>query len=160
MDIKPKNKGGRPPKYKTAEELQGEIRKYFDGGYDFKKVVTKEGDVIEVPVITITGLVLFLGFCDRAAFYDYEKKKEFRHTIKRARTFIEAEYEKILQLTGNTGAIFALKNFGWTDRQEIEVTERKYFHVEFKDMNPEQLKEEARNVQNRIAGLVGLCGEN
>lgn len=49
-----------------------------------------------------------------------EKLKEFTHTIKRARAFMEKEYEKLLRAGNCTGAIFALKNFGWTDKQEIE----------------------------------------
>jgi len=75
---------------------------------------------ITVPVPTITGLVLYLGFESRQSFYDYEEKKEFSYTIKRARTLIEKEYEEMLQ-TGNTvGAIFALKNMGWKDKSEVE----------------------------------------
>ena len=94
---------GRPPKYETPEELQGAIDKYL---------VENEGK------LTITGLVLFLGFCSRQSFYDYEMREEFSYTIKRARLHIENYYES--KLTGNnySGAIFALKNFGWLDTQE------------------------------------------
>lgn len=114
-----KNPVGRPPTYKTPEELQAKIDEYFKKCPDTQDV-WKDGEKVEVPVITISGLVLFLGFCDRASFYDYEKKKEFSHTIKRARTFIELEYEKALRTGHVTGAIFALKNFGWKDRTEID----------------------------------------
>jgi hypothetical protein len=34
------------------------------------------------------------------------------------------EYEEILQATGSSGAIFALKNFGWQDKTEVEINER------------------------------------
>lgn len=101
---------GRPPKYSKAEDLEAKIQEYFD------KVV-KSGDHI-----TISGLVLHCGFSDRASFYDYEKKPEFTHTIKRARTLIEEDYEKYLRTGNATGAIFALKNFGWTDKREIDQT--------------------------------------
>lgn len=115
---------GRPPTYKTAGELQKKIEEYFRGGYRTKAVIVKRGgnDIeIELPMITITDLVLFLGFADRASFYDYEKQKKFTHTIKKARTFIEREYEEMLKVGNPTGAIFALKNFGWTDKTEQEV---------------------------------------
>jgi hypothetical protein len=73
--------------------------------------------------LTICGLVLHLGFCDRASFYNYEKYGEFSYTIKKARVRIEEYYEKkMLELRNPAGAIFALKNFGWVDRQEIEQT--------------------------------------
>lgn len=113
---------GRPPVYNTPEEMQAKIIEYFEGGHNTRQVIVKIGSnniPITVPKITITDLVLFLGFADRSSFYDYEKKEEFFHTIKRARTFIEREYEE--QLDRNpTGAIFALKNFGWSDKQTIE----------------------------------------
>lgn len=96
---------GRPPKYETPEELQSAIDAYFDD---------PECDY------TITGLVLKLGFCNRASFYDYEKVDEFSDTIKTARTRIEASYERDLRGKAFPGAIFALKNFGWTDKQTIE----------------------------------------
>ena len=113
---------GRPPIYKTARELQDKIKEYFDTGVKKRQIEVGRGEakaVIEIPVPTITGLVLFCGFCDRQSFYDYEKVEKFSYTIKRARTFIECEYEEQLAL-GSTSAIFALKNFGWTDKSEVE----------------------------------------
>lgn len=116
------NPVGRPPKYKTPEELQEKIDLYFHKCPDFVTKTDTDGSLVQIPIITISGLVLFLGFCDRASFYDLEKKKEFTHTIKRARTFIELEYEKILRHGNCTGAIFALKNFGWKDKTEVDQT--------------------------------------
>lgn len=113
---------GRPPKYESADELQEKIKEYFETGVKKRQVEVGRGDskmVVEIPVPTITGLVLHCGFADRISFYDYEKRDEFSYTIKRARTFIENEYEEQLAL-GSTSAIFALKNFGWTDKTEIE----------------------------------------
>ena len=64
---------------------------------------------------------MHLGFCDRQSFYEYEKKPEFTYTIKKARFFIEQHYEELLQTGNVTGAIFALKNFGWVDRTESNI---------------------------------------
>jgi len=109
---------GRPPKYNTVEELQEKIDEYFD----LIKVPEDEKDITvhndNTP--TITGLVLYLGFCDRASFYDYEKIDEFSHTIKRARLKVENWYEKCVLVGKATGPIFALKNLGWADKKEIE----------------------------------------
>jgi len=99
---------GRPLKYKTPEELEAAIDEY--------KI---KCDETEKPY-TITGLAYFLGFTDRRSFYDYEKRGAFSYTIKRARMWIESQYEERLHGNSPTGAIFALKNFGWKDKQELE----------------------------------------
>ena len=117
---KEKNLGGRPLIFKTPEELEEKIKEYFDGGYRTKKIATKDGGEIEIPCITLTDLCLFLGFADKCSFYDYEKRDGFSHSIKRARSFIEREYEEMLRFGNPAGAIFALKNFGWKDKQEVE----------------------------------------
>jgi len=114
---------GRPPKYKTAEELQIKIDEYFDKGCNTRKVVcgpAHNKQVIEIKVLTITGLVRYCGFCSRQSFYDLEEQEEFSYTIKKARNRMEEEYEELLQQGLGAGAIFALKNFGWSDRQDIQ----------------------------------------
>ena len=90
---------GRPPKYKNKDELQKKITEYFENGMRKRKVVigpATNKSIVEIPVPTITGLALFLGFESRQSFYDYEKGKEFSYTIKKSRTFIEREYEELL----------------------------------------------------------------
>ena len=98
---------GRPPKYKTPEELNKEIELYFAENEDYP---------------TITGLAYHLGFESRQSFYDYEKRKKFSYTIKRARLKIENSYETSLRKQGRSGDIFALKNFGWRDSQDMDIT--------------------------------------
>lgn len=106
-------KFGRPPKYNNPEEMQEKMQEYFNREVHY----------------TITGLVLHLGFCDRKSFYEYEKKPDFTHTIKTARTMIENAYESHLHKQSNSGAIFALKNFGWSDKTD-EVKEDKPLRVQ------------------------------
>lgn len=118
---------GRPAKYDTAFELQEEIERYFKEGVKTKTYVLGPPNAryevtIEVP--TITGLCRFLGFESRQSFYDYEKRDGFSYTIKRARLFIEQHYEEMLQTGNIVGAIFALKNFDWTDKQILDHTTR------------------------------------
>jgi len=100
-------KEGRPPMYDNVAELREAIQSYFD---------------LHENKVTISGLAYYLGFESRQSFYDYEKNPEFSYTIKRARLFIENEYESLLRSGNVTGAIFALKNFGWSDKQEIDHT--------------------------------------
>lgn len=95
----------RPAEFESPEAMQEAITDYIQ---------TNPGK------LTITGLAYHLGFESRQSFYDYEKRDLFSYTIKRARMFIENEYEKLLISNNTTGAIFALKNFGWTDKQDIE----------------------------------------
>jgi hypothetical protein len=116
---------GRPPIYTTPEELQEKIDDYFKNGVESKPVVVGKGDgktVIDIPVPTITGLCLYCGFESRQSFYDYEKREQFSYIIKKARLFIEKHYEELLQVGNTTGAIFALKNMGWIDRVNQDVT--------------------------------------
>jgi hypothetical protein len=118
-----KRKAGAPPKYKTPEELQEKIEDYFKNGIALKKILvgpTNNRTVEEIPVPTITGLILHCGFADRTSFYDMEKLPGFSYTIKKARAAIEQIYEELLHTPACTGAIFALKNFNWKDKTEIE----------------------------------------
>lgn len=116
--------GGRPAHFETEKELQWKIEEYFIYIKGQKKT-TKTGKVsrewLRYPEnATVTGLALHLGFESRQSFYDYEKNKQFSYTIKKARLRIEAAYEQELLSKNATGAIFALKNFGWRDKQEME----------------------------------------
>lgn len=105
---KTKRKLGRPPLYKTPLSLQNRIQEYFK----------LDEEATKTPTYTISGLALHLGFCSRQSFYAYENKPEFSYTIKRARLFMERHYEELIQGSTPTGAIFALKNFGWIDKAE------------------------------------------
>ena len=107
------NPVGRPPKFKTVEEFDELLELYFK----------------REQYYTITGVCLHLGFCDKHTFYEYGKKPEFSHSVKRARMMVENSYENHLHKQTNSGAIFALKNFGWTDRPE-ETKEDKPLRVQ------------------------------
>lgn len=98
--------GGRPLKYKNKEELQQAIDKYFNETPDIE--------------VTITGLAISLDM-SRQDLINYGNREEFFDTIRRAKDKVELSYEKALRRNGRTGDIFALKNFGWTDKQEVEA---------------------------------------
>lgn len=123
---------GRPLKYKTVAELEKKIKEYFDKCVDVilkdeegRPLVNKSGIVAMIPhPPTVAGLALYLGFEDRRSLYDYKERPEFSHTIKKAILKIEENAENAL-ITGkaSTGAIFWLKNHGWTDKtiQDVNV---------------------------------------
>lgn len=124
--------GGRPAHFNNADELQSKIDEYLEYIQgDFTDVQLRDDE--DEPYTerkytrrpehpTITGLALFIGFESRQSVYDYEKTGEFSYIIKRARLYVENGYEQALMSEKPTGAIFALKNMGWTDKQEVDHT--------------------------------------
>ena len=96
---------GRPQKYKTPQELEKVLQKYFDN--------TKSEEW------TITGLALLIG--GKQLLQDYQKRDGYSELVIRAKLMVENSYEISLRSSNRTpaGAIFALKNLGWTDQQHI-----------------------------------------
>jgi len=101
---------GRPRLYESPEDFDAMVRMY------------QAHCLAEKEPVTWTGLALFLGFSSRQAIDEYQKYEGFSDSVKKAKTFVEYEYEKRLAGNSPTGAIFALKNFGWADRQELAHT--------------------------------------
>lgn len=129
-DSKPEQKEeakgpGAPALYTDPEVLAAKVVEYF---MEFLPV--EEGEKVNERKVqfwetrpTITGLTLFLGFESRQSFYDYQERPGFSYAIKQARLKIESIYENMLGTkTGTVGAIFALKNMTWSDKQEIDHT--------------------------------------
>lgn len=118
-------------RWETPEELQRVIDGYFE---DCAKLN-------EVP--TVTGMAFALG-TDRKTLIRYENNVEhewlvrfddevrarYRHTIKRAKAFIESGYEQSLfKREKAVGAIFTLKNnYGYVDKTE-QVIENKTIDI-------------------------------
>ena len=127
--------GGRPPHYKTVEQMQPVIDEYFENCQheyftddDGKPIYNPRGE----PVIkrynfpSVTGLALALGFSSRTEVWNYQKKKEFSNAITRAKMKIDAAIESEMRsdkLKPQAG-IFLLKNMktGWEDKQTLEHT--------------------------------------
>ena len=105
-------KRGPKPKHTDAAKLQDMCITYF-------KEMEEQG-----RPSTVTGLALYLGYTSRQALLDNEKRddqpQELVDAIKRAKLRVQLAYEERLHGNNPTGAIFALKNFGWKDRQDIE----------------------------------------
>lgn len=99
--------GGRPLKFKTPEELLAKAEEYF-------ATVPQEEWMI-------TGLAVHLD-TSRSTLCDYDKKDEFSDTVKAIKEKIEMAYEKRGLKVGNAFDIFRLKNMGWRDRFENDLT--------------------------------------
>ena len=111
---------GRPLKFKTEEKLQEAINGYFEYCEEKKKPET------------IAGLAYHLDI-DRHTIYNYEKRDDFFHTIKKARDRILAGLEEALFTDGKSGQIFLAKNYGYSDKQEIEHSGDIEIKFEFDD---------------------------
>ena len=105
------NNGGRPRIFDTPEDLDKKVFEYFE------EASKEKWD------LTITGLALYLGFCSREMLYEYQSRDEFSFIIKKARLAIENGYEHGLHTFKYGGAVFALKNMGWKDQQDQNVTQ-------------------------------------
>lgn len=129
---------GRPPKYKSKEEIEEKIEQYFKD-CEGHALTDNEGNPVYnkwgYPVIvdrkppTVTGLALALGFTNRLSLLNYQGKKEFVNTITRAKSRVEqyAE-ERLFDKDGTSGAQFSLRNNfkGWdADKKEEETDTRR-----------------------------------
>ena len=111
-----KRKVGRPPINDPdgVEEIQNKIDLYFEG----LKKTNADGEVVyDDP--TFCGLALALGYSSRTSLWENANAgNPISEPIKRSLLRIEESYEKALRFQSCTGAIFALKNRGWTDKTE------------------------------------------
>lgn len=94
---------GRPAMWEDPEAFAIKVEEYFE---------TEKSP-------TWSGLALYMGFESRQSLEEYKKREGFTYPIKKALLRIELIYESNLQKQNPAGSIFALKNFGWQDKQEI-----------------------------------------
>jgi len=107
---KPSRRIGRPRIIESPAEMERLVAEYITKCHD------------EDEPLTLTGIILHLGLSSRQSLDQYAERPEFTDSVKRAKLLIENGYEVDLRRTGNpAGSIFALKNMGWSDRQEFEI---------------------------------------
>ena len=127
--------GGRPPLFKSVKELEKCIDKYKQYLIDEKKPAT------------MAGLAYYTGI-DRKSLYNYSKKDKYFPTLKRFVSWILLSWEETAITDGKAGLIFLLKNYGYTDKQEIEHT-----HIDkYEDMTDEQLVELLTKNEGKLKG--------
>ena len=106
---------GRPTKYSSASKM-------YSIGLNFI-----EETLAAEKHLTFTGLCIALGIV-RETFNDYiggkydTDKEVFSVPLKDLKLRCENYAESRLFGNNPTGAIFALKNYGWRDTQNIELT--------------------------------------
>lgn len=144
---------GRPPRYKSREEIEEKIEAYFKScegeilkDDDGKTFFNKFGNpvIINQRPPTVTGLALALGFTSRQALLNYQAKKEFVDTITRAKARVEAyAEERLFDRDGSNGAQFSLRNNfkGWNEKQITELDEEEQrARIEQIKANTERMK--------------------
>lgn len=97
---------------------------------------------------TWTGLAIHLGFCSRDSLNDYKKKDGFSDSVKKALLKIEKKYEESM-MKYPAGSIFALKNFNWKDKQEINSV------IEDKRKDLSKLSNDDLEALERIYSKIG-----
>lgn len=99
----------RPAYWTEPEQLQKRIDEYYQD--------CRQRGV----ALTFAGLAAFLEV-DRKTIYNYGQKDAFFPTIKKAKQKIEASWEEhSFTKDANASSIFVMKNYGYTDRQEIDT---------------------------------------
>lgn len=105
-------------------------RKVWDGNnpehvqrfIDKSNAYFDECDLADKPY-TVTGLCLFLGMSDKNRLYEMCKRDdELAELGKQVRTIVEQQCEERLCGKFNPGDLFKLKNMGWSDQQQIDVS--------------------------------------
>ena len=96
---------GPPLKFETPAALAKAIDSYFAG--------------VTMDEITQSGLCLHINL-GKDSLIRYGKMEGYDEVIMMAKLRIENAYETALREKGGAGNIFALKNFGWIDKQEHE----------------------------------------
>jgi hypothetical protein len=109
-------KYGRPRKFQTVDDLWQRAGEYFNERQN------------KLEPLTVTGLALALG-TTRETLMDYEGGKydgedgqepRFSDAVKLIKAFVRDYAEsQLYKLRNPAGAIFWLKNHGWSDRQEV-----------------------------------------
>lgn len=122
-------KVGRPPRNDPDDvaAIKQKIDAYFNG--------LGSGEESRPP--TFNGLALALGYCSRTTLWENaNSKSSISEPIKVAMSRIEEAYETRLHGNSPTGAIFALKNRGWTDSQSITLAGDESKPLAFKLVDP------------------------
>jgi len=111
--------------FKNAEELQIRLDKY-------KAYLEETG---KPP--TIAGLAYYTGM-HRSTIYLYEKREEYDSVLVDFRDWVLMNYEEFAIEKGGGGIIFLLKNYGYTDKQEMQLSGS--INNPFKELTADELR--------------------
>ena len=110
--------------------------------------------------LTITGLAIATHVTDRMGLREYEARLGFSSVVKAAREAVTHAYELRLREDRPTGAIFALKNMGWSDRFDVQLSGT-IGRLDLNRLSDEQIAriaagEDARSVLASAPGVAQL----
>ena len=112
VEVTHKGKRRGRKKMLSPEELEGKAQEYVDSCAEDSRP-------------TRVGLFRFMGFKTKQSFFDYMKDPEYKDVLEEALFMIEGQYEQQLANgRGDAGLVFALKQYGWNDKQQIEHSEK------------------------------------
>lgn len=132
--------GKRILKVKSAKQLQERIDAYFEACREDEEPVT------------ITGLALAVNV-SREVLLNWGPDDDCFSMIKQAKLRVQHAYEKRLIKRGNTGDVFALKSFGWSDKPENEKEVKiKTALVAFEDDSSEKKENETKGERRADSG--------
>lgn len=106
-----KNKGGRP--FGTFKRTPEQVKQSIE---EYKEYLKTSG---KPP--TMAGLAYYTQI-ERQTLYNYKQKDGYFDIIKEFRDWVMMNYEELAIDKGNGGIIFLMKNYGYTDRQETEIS--------------------------------------
>lgn len=108
------------PWCETVLKFRNKVDAYFETGANTYTIKKGEEEITQ-KLYTWTGLAYYLGFSSRESLNKFGKRPEFREIVEKAKLVVERGYEEKLHSTNPTGAIFALKNFGWIDTTKTDL---------------------------------------
>lgn len=104
---------GRPVLYDDPDVMMAKATEYFQ----------IEEDLGDKCCPTINGLCLHLGMT-RETLLRYGEKPAFSDVVNFIRMRLVNSWERRLAMPNATGTIFWLKNQGWSDKSEMELSGR------------------------------------
>ncbi len=87
---------------------------------EFEERVYDYFEDVEADKWTFASMYLYIGVSD-SVFKRMAKRPEYKDAAEYAKMKLMDGYEQKLKGGNPTGAIFALKNMGWSDRAEIDM---------------------------------------
>lgn len=124
------NNGGRPPEFKTAEDLANKIAEYLDYEDSHKK--PDQYSKMGKGIYTLSGCALFLGFASKSSMDDQAKRDdEFSNVISRFKLFMVHWNEQKMYWGGTyPAAQFWLRNHGGYTEESTQNQNQRLTKVE------------------------------
>jgi hypothetical protein len=108
-----------PKRHFSAVQLKRNIQRWYEANG-----MGPKGLLPPTQPLYLSRLAIDIGFHSRKVMISYEHDPVFSVMLKQAIARVEAYYEKLGQTSRGTFAQFALKNLGWSDQSQVDVTSK------------------------------------